>query len=159
MKFLLTRGEWTGTFDQLKALAETWRSAIDKRSLGQLAKAWQERHSNNSGKSRVDEPPPSGGIAFRVDFPMEQQQREQFASRLKDVVDARNQMAHHFLEQFNLTTLDDCRRALADLKQKGTTINSLRKETDVLANAMRDSVKVVFAKLETELKQKPNSLR
>ena len=151
LKFILTQGEWNGSFEKLTSLANTWRAPSDKHTLGQLAQAWRERHGNDKMAKTITEPPESGGISFRVDFHLKPQQRARLESSLKDVVDTRNQTIHHFLQQFSLATLESCRDALAHLQKNRAAIDHLRKDISGLATTCRDTLVQAFTEISAQL--------
>ncbi len=124
LKSLLAHHEVSGPPAELQTRQAERVAALATTSLGNLAKALFESYvvaRAEDGASPVDDRidvAESTEITIRTRMTLEMAP-EDFAKTkdaIKELVDLRNALVHHFIETFNLWTVDGCARAIEHLK-------------------------------------------
>jgi hypothetical protein len=113
MKAVLAHHELAGPVDELEALREERAKTFSRKSLGQLAGALFETYVvvEDTAHSVLDESKApidkiSMGLQVRMETSVEGW--EQTRSAVNDLVAMRNDLVHHFIEQFDLWTEAGC---------------------------------------------------
>lgn len=110
LKFLLMNGAIDGYGSELQARREEKGAAISKKTMGQLVGDFVKGHLGPE-TSRREAPAELREVwfSFRFDVEADQEFYEQRRTALADIVAERNELIHHLLPQWNLTSSDSTR--------------------------------------------------
>lgn len=126
LKALVAHGDIAGPPAGLQAVREAQLACAQKKTLGTLVGMLTERHLTSAEEDdRTDEPQGDGGIWFRFRFQvgLDANQHQATTAALKDLVDLRNELVHHFLQRFNIWESQGCIDADAYLDASYETID------------------------------------
>jgi len=125
LKSLLAHHEVEGPLADLQVRQAERVAALATTSLGNLAKALFESYvvaRAKNGASTVDDGVDSAGsteitIRTRMTLEMAPEDFGKTKDAIKELVDLRNALVHHFIETFNVWTVDGCARAAEHLTE------------------------------------------
>lgn len=153
LKALVARSDIAGPPNQLQALRDEKIACAQKKTLGTLVGMLTENclTTSEAGESTNDEGNASGGIWIRSRFQMEldPDRYETTKSDLKELVDLRNELVHHFLERFNFWEADGCTAADNFLDQSFETIDGHFLTLREWMNGMENSRAMLASFMET----------
>ena len=92
--------------------------------MGQLVGQWNQR-TTLEDEQEIDDDALNGRAYFRFSFGLED--GEWMNERLKQLVELRNELVHHFLSRFELTSEVSCQEAISYLAMAANTIKDNRK--------------------------------
>lgn len=126
LKALVAHGDIAGPPAGLEAVQDAQVVSAHKLTLGSLVGKLTERHltATDEGDS-TDEPQGDGGIwlRFRFQVGLDASQHQATTAALKELVDLRNELVHHFLHRFNIWECQGCIDAEAYLDASFETID------------------------------------
>ncbi|MBS1131997.1 MAG: hypothetical protein H6R16_2999 [Proteobacteria bacterium] len=153
LKALVAHSDIAGPPDQLQAVRDEKIACAQKKTLGTLVGMLTEGclTTSEADESADHEANTSGGFWFRTRFQMEldPDQYETTKSDLKELVDLRNELVHHFLERFNFWEADGCAAADAFLDESFETIDGHFLTLREWVNGMENSRAMLASFMET----------
>ena len=144
LKFLLSRGSFSGTASQLKQLMQERTEKVGKQMMGELIKPLIKAHL-----TPVDPAPTelSEGeaisISLNVTFHHTDEERAAFQKELEGLVAERNELVHHALSRFALDSVAGCQAAIAELKRQNERFMPMRNKLKQMVAAMADMHKLI----------------
>ena len=105
LKALVAHGDIAGPPSALQAVRDAQVACAQKKTLGSLVGMLTERHLTSAEEDdSTEEPQGDGGAWFRFRFQvgLDASQRQATTAALKELVDLRNELVHHFLQRFNI---------------------------------------------------------
>lgn len=126
LKALVAHGDVAGPPAELLAVQDTQVACAQKKTLGTLVGMLTERHLTSAeGGDSAEEPKGNVGEWFRFRFRVEldNSQHQATMAALKELVDLRNELVHHFLQRFNIWDHQDCLNADDYLEASFETID------------------------------------
>lgn len=126
LKALVAHGEIAGPPAGLQSMQDAQVACAQKKTLGALVARLTERHLTSvEVDDSAEEPQGDGGAWFRFRFQvgLEASQHEATNAALKELVDLRNELVHHFLQRFNVWERQGCIDADAYLDATFETID------------------------------------
>lgn len=126
LKALVAYGDVAGPPAGLQAVRDAQVACAQKKTLGTLVGMLAERHLTSAEQNEsTDEPRGDGGIWFRFRFRvgLDASQHQATTAALKELVDLRNELVHHFLQRFNIWESQGCIDADAYLDASYETID------------------------------------
>jgi OST-HTH/LOTUS domain len=122
MKTILAHHELAGPVETLEAQRASRLAKFSDKSLGTLVKALFETYVVKEGFEREllpeDKTPADRvSLAFASRLSMTPERWELTKAAVEDLVDMRNGLVHHFIEQFDVWTTDGCVHAAAHLDE------------------------------------------
>ena len=139
LKFLLSRGSFSGTPSQLKQLMQERTERVGKQMMGELIKPLIKTHL-----TPIDPAPAelSEGetisISLNVTFQHTDEERAAFQAELEALVAERNEMVHHALSRFQLHSVAGCQAASAELKRQNERFIPMRNKLKQMVATMTD---------------------
>ncbi|MGB5909187.1 MAG: OST-HTH/LOTUS domain-containing protein [Stenotrophomonas maltophilia] len=126
VKTLVAHGDIAGPPAGLQAVREAQVACAQKKTLGSLVGMLTERHLTSAEEDDgTDEPQGDGSMWFRFRFQvgLDASQHQATTAALKELVDLRNELVHHFLQRFNILEPQGCMAADAYLDASYETID------------------------------------
>lgn len=126
LKTLVAHGDIAGSPAALQSVQDAQVARAQKNTLGTLVGILTERHLTSAEEDgSTDEPQGDGGIWFRFRFQvgLDASQHQATTAALKELVDLRNELVHHFLQRFNIWEPQGCIAADAYLDASYETID------------------------------------
>lgn len=126
LKALVAHADIAGPPTELQAVQDAQLACTQKKTLGTLVGMLTERHLTSADEDDgTEEPLGDGGIWFRFRFNLvlDANQHQATAAALKELVDLRNELVHHFLQRFNIWEPQGCIAADAYLDASYETID------------------------------------
>jgi len=126
LKALVAHGDVAGPPAELVAVRDAQVASAQKKTLGTLVGMLTERHLTSAeNDDGTDEPQGDGGLWFRFRFQvgLDASQHQATTAALKELVDLRNELVHHFLQRFNISESQACMAADAYLDASYETID------------------------------------
>jgi hypothetical protein len=122
LKAMNAHNELSGPVDQLNAIREQKIASTRKATMGTLVKMLTESYLAPLGSDEENSRIPidsdtHGWVSYRCKLEMSDEQFETTKTGLRELVDLRNNLAHHFSDQFNLWSAAGCVAADASLEQ------------------------------------------
>lgn len=141
MKAMLANHELVGTMDKLAELRASKEKAHSNKTLGQLTTALFETLVVPEGVERdllPDDTTPTDRIsfAFSTRVPMESARLAEAQRALAELVRVRNDLVHHFIDQFDLWTEAGCGEAITHLTDTYIRIDSHYEELQAWCRGM-----------------------
>ncbi|MFX1671641.1 OST-HTH/LOTUS domain-containing protein [Paraburkholderia sp. A2WS-5] len=122
IKVLLVNHEITAEIDKLTQAQAQRAEEFATNTLGVLVKKLRgsflvtgETHSPLPERENADPHVPS--LSYKIALQMSAADHAQVAGGLDALVSSRNQLVHHFIDQFNLGSIDDCAAAQTHLSE------------------------------------------
>lgn len=126
LKALVAHSDIAGPPAELEAVRDAQVASAHKKTLGTLVGILAERHLTSASKDgSPDEPADDSGPWFRFRFQvgLDANQHQATTTALKELVDLRNELVHHFLQRFNIWEPQGCEAADAYLDASYETID------------------------------------
>lgn len=140
MKVLLGERDISGAVQSHNDTRVAPTTDVRRKTLGTLAGEFLGDYLTSDGNAEAASPPVEDGSAsFRIRLRVELSPDDftQTESSIKELVLLRNNLVHHFVEQYDLRSADGCRRAesalIAASDQIKHSLDSLREEAIALA--------------------------
>ena len=118
LKQLMTSARLEGTVHSMQANFDERRARIHKQTLGQLAGQFVDDVLADAGEREAPENVDEAWFSFSFTIQTDSAFVEQHAAEMKAVVDARNDLIHHFLPRWSPASEDSTRAALAYLDEQ-----------------------------------------
>jgi hypothetical protein len=126
LKALVAHGDIAGPPAGLQAVRDAQVACAQKKTLGTLVGMLTERHLTSAADAdSAEEPQGDGGMWFRFHFQvgLDASKHQATTAALKELVDLRNELVHHFLQRFNIWERQGCIDADAYLDTSFETID------------------------------------
>lgn len=111
----------SGFSDELAANVERDRQVLGSKTLGHLVGQWSQR-TTLGDEQEIDDDVLNGRAYFRFSFGLEG--GEWMNEKLKQLVELRNELVHHFLSRFALNSEASCQEAISYLSTAANTIEN-----------------------------------
>jgi len=127
LKSLVAHRDLAGPPARLQAIRDAQVASVQKQTLGTLVGMLTENYltpSQDDDAASEDESGDGGlWVRFRSQIELDPERYEAIRAALKELVDLRNELVHHFLERFNIWEADGCTAADAHLDASFETID------------------------------------
>ncbi|WP_454833537.1 OST-HTH/LOTUS domain-containing protein [Pseudomonas lini] len=128
LKAMVADGELSGPADRLHTIREQKIACVQKKTMGTLVGILTESFltlpPRNEEESKMDaDAGDQNGFSYRCQLEMPAEHYEATKAALKELVDLRNELVHHFLERFDLWSESGCQAADGFLEESYETIN------------------------------------
>ncbi len=141
LKQLMASARIEGTLQSMQTKLDERRAKIQKQTLGQLAGQFVDDvladAGERDGPENVDEAWFSFGFSIQADSAFV----EQHTAEMKAVVDARNDLIHHFLPRWSPASDDSTREALAYLDEQRARALPMRDRLLGFVNSVQSAAK------------------
>lgn len=116
IKTLVAQHEFSGSASDLDAVLVARVDGVSRKTLGMLVGAFLGSYlvtgeGNPGPEPEIHGPQRDASVSFRFQLSLPEADFSQAESDLKELVQLRNTLVHHFVEQHELDSLDGCRRA------------------------------------------------
>jgi len=108
-----------GSVEAILKLQQDKVDAVQNKTLGQLIRVLTDGYLAASEPAEVDEPPTdqASWVRFQSRMLLSEERYQKTKSALSELVSLRNLLVHHFIDRFDLWSLDGCREAQAFLQE------------------------------------------
>ena len=139
LKQLMTGARLEGTVNSQQANLESRRARIHKQTLGQLAGQFVDDVLADAGE--LDAPENIDEVWFSFGFTIQTDSGfvEQHTAEMKAIVDARNDLIHHFLPRWSPASEDSTRAALAYLDEQRASAMPMRDRLKSFAKSLQEA--------------------
>lgn len=118
LKHLMSNALVEGTITSFQAQQDARRAKIHKQTLGQLAGQFVDDVLADAGDREAPDSAKDAWFSFSFTIQADSAFVEQHTSEMKEVVNARNDLIHHFLPRWSPTSADSTLAALAYLDRQ-----------------------------------------
>jgi len=147
LKVMMSSSRWQGPASELQAIHERRAVTVQKQTLGQLAGKFAEDVLADAGDTRELHAADEAWISFGFTISADSNFVEQHQVEMEAVIDARNDLIHHFLPRWNPAS-DESTRAVNDyLDAQRAKALPMRDRMLSFARSMQDAVKMHAAAL------------
>lgn len=126
-KVIVTHGELSGPADRLHTIREQKIASAQKKTMGTLVGMLTESFLTQSPQNEESQTETDAGdqiwFSYRHQLEMPAEHYEATKAALKELVDLRNKLVHHFIERFDLWSESGCQAADGFLEESYETIN------------------------------------
>lgn len=141
LKQLMTSARLEGTVHSMQTNLEARRARIHKQTLGQLAGQFVDDVLADAGEREAPESVEEAWFSFGFTIHTDSAFIEQHAAEMKAVVDARNDLIHHFLPRWSPASEDSTRAALEYLEQQRAEALPMRERLQGFVNSLQEAAK------------------
>jgi len=142
LKQLMTGARFEGTIQSLQPNLEERRARIHKQTLGQLAGQFVDDVLSDAGERDAPESLSEAWFSFGFTIQTDSAFVEQHTAEMKSVVDARNDLIHHFLPRWLPTSEDSTRAALDYLDEQRAKALPMRDRLQGFAKSIQEATKM-----------------
>lgn len=154
LKQLMTSARLEGTVHSMQANFDERRARIHKQTLGQLAGQFVDDVLADAGEREAPENVDEAWFSFGFTIQTDSAFVEQHAAEMKAVVDARNDLIHHFLPRWSPASEDSTRAALAYLDEQRAKALPMRDRLQGFVKSLQEA-----AKAHAEFMSSPEAAR
>ncbi len=154
LKQLMTGARIEGTVKSMQANFDDRQAKIHKQTLGQLAGQFVDDVLADAGERDAPEHVEEAWFSFRFTIQTDSAFVEQHTAEMKAVVDARNDLIHHFLPRWSPASEDSTRAALEYLDRQRAQALPMRDRLQGFANSLQEA-----AKTHAEFMSSPEAAR
>lgn len=141
LKQLMTSARLEGTLHSMQANLDERRARIHKQTLGQLAGQFVDDVLADAGEREAPENVDQAWLSFGFTIQTDSAFVEQHTVEMKAVVDARNDLIHHFLPRWSPASEASTRAALAYLDEQRAQALPMRDRLQGFANSVQEAAK------------------
>lgn len=141
LKHLMSNTRFEGTVTSAQANHEERRTKIHKQTLGQLAGQFADDVLADAGERDAPENISEAWFSFGFTIQTDSAFVEQHTAEMKAVVDARNDLIHHFLPRWSPASEDSTRAALAYLDEQRAQALPMRDRLQGFVNSLQEAAK------------------
>jgi hypothetical protein len=127
LKAIVAHGELNGPVDRLHTIREQKIACAQKKTMGTLVGMLTENFLTQSPQNEESQTEADTGdqiwLSYRHQLEMPAQHYEATKVAIKELVDLRNKLVHHFIEHFDLWSESGCQAADGFLEESYETIN------------------------------------
>jgi hypothetical protein len=139
LKQLMTSARLEGTVHSMQANLDERRARIHKQTLGQLAGQFVDDVLADAGEREAPENVDQAWFSFRFTIQTDSAFVEQHTVEMKAVVDARNDLIHHFLPRWSPTSEDSTKAALAYLDEQRARALPMRERLQGFVKSLQEA--------------------
>lgn len=139
LKHLMSSARFEGTIALAQANHEERRAKIHKQTLGQLVGQFADDVLADAGERDAPENLSEAYVSFRFTIQTDSAFVEQHKAEMKAVVDARNDLIHHFLPRWAPASEQSTREALTYLDDQRARAVPMRDRLQGFAKALQDA--------------------
>ena len=139
LKQLMAGARFEGTVKSLQANLEDRRARIHRQTLGQLAGQFVDDVLADAGERDAPENVNEAWFSFGFTIQTDSGFVEQHTAEMKAIVDARNDLIHHFLPRWSPASEDSTLAALAYLEEQRTSALSMRDRLQGFAKSLQEA--------------------
>lgn len=153
LKAMVAHSELAGPPEQLQALRDEKVACAHKKTMGTLMGMLTEGYLTPPRPESEEASADSGDrfwISFRFQMEMSSEQYEETKAALKELVDLRNELVHHFLQRFDLWESSGCEAADRYLDESYETIDGHYLILHGWAKAMDEARTTMASFMETQ---------
>jgi hypothetical protein len=141
LKQLMASARLEGTVKSMQANFEERQAKIHKQTLGQLAGQFVDDVLADAGERDAPENVDEAWFSFGFTIQTDSAFVEQHTAEMKAVVDARNDLIHHFLPRWSPASEDSTRAALDYLDQQRAQALPMRDRLQGFVNSLQEAAK------------------
>ncbi len=128
LKSLVAHHDIAGPPARLQAIRDAQVASVQKQTLGTLVGMLTDSYltPSQAEDAACEDESGDGGrlwVRFRSQIEVDPERYESMKTALKELVDLRNELVHHFLQRFNIWEVDGCTAADAHLDASFETID------------------------------------
>jgi len=127
LKVIVAHGELSGPADRLHTIREQKIACAQKKTMGTLVGMLTESYLTQSPQNEESQTEANVGdqiwFSYRHQLEMPAEHYEATKVAIKELVDLRNKLVHHFIEHFDLWSESGCQAADGFLEESYETIN------------------------------------
>lgn len=154
LKQLMTGARLDGTVQSIQANLADRRARIHKQTLGHLAGQFVDDLLADAGERDAPENINEAWFSFGFTIQTDSGFVEQHTAEMKAIVDARNDLIHHFLPRWSPASQDRTRAALAYLDEQRASALPMRERLQSFAKSLQEA-----ATAHTEFMASPEGTR
>jgi hypothetical protein len=139
LKHLMGSSRVEGTLASMQANLEERQSRFHKQTLGQLAGQFVDELLADAGEREGPEDLKEAWFSFGFTIQTDSAFVEQHTAEMKGVVDARNDLIHHFLPRWSPASNESTEAALAYLDEQRAKALPMRDRLQGYVNALHDA--------------------
>lgn len=141
LKQLMASARLEGTVKSMQANFEERQAKIHKQTLGQLAGQFVDDVLADAGERDAPENVDEAWFSFGFTIQTDSAFVEQHTAEMKAVVDARNDLIHHFLPRWSPASEDSTRAALEYLDHQRAQALPMRDRLQGFVNSLQEAAK------------------
>ena len=141
LKHLMSNSRIEGTLSSAQAMHEERRAKIHKQTLGQLAGQFVDDVLADAGEREGPEGINEAWFSFGFTIQADSAFVEQHTAEMKAVVDARNDLIHHFLPRWSPALEESTRAALTYLDEQRAQALPMRDRLQDFARSLEEAAK------------------
>lgn len=128
LKAMVAHSELSGPLERLQAIRDEKIACVHKKTLGTLVGMLTESYLklpnlSDESEQAEDEPNDQSWFGFRFQMELSEERFAETKAALKELVDLRNELVHHFLQRFDVWSSDGCVAAESYLDESYETID------------------------------------
>lgn len=139
LKHLMSNARFEGTVASAQSNHEERRAKIHKQTLGQLAGQFVDDVLADAGERGSPENLNEAWFSFEFTIQTDSAFVEQHTAEMKAIVDARNDLIHHFLPRWSPASEESTQTALAYLDEQRATALPMRDRLLGFAKSLQDA--------------------
>lgn len=139
LKQLVTTARFEGTATSLQANLEERRTKFHKQTLGQLAGQFVDDVLADAGERDAPENLEEAWFSFGFTIQTDSAFVERHTAEIRAIVDARNDLIHHFLRRWSPASRDSTEAALAYLDEQRAKALAMRDRLQAFERARQDA--------------------
>lgn len=139
LKHLMAASRFEGTAASMQADLEQRRSKIHKQTLGQLAGQFVDDVLADAGERDAPENLEEAWFSFGFTIQTDSAFVEQHTAEMKAVVDARNDLIHHFVPRWSPASRDSTEAALVYLDEQRAKALPMRDRLEGFVKSLQDA--------------------
>jgi hypothetical protein len=141
LKHLTSHARFEGTIASAQSNHEERRARIHKQTLGQVAGQFVDDVLADAGEQNSPENVNEAWVSFGFTIEADSAFVEQHTAEMKAVVDARNDLIHHFLPRWSPASEESTRAALAYLDEQRATALPMRDRLLAFSRTLQEAAK------------------
>ncbi|MFJ5296859.1 OST-HTH/LOTUS domain-containing protein [Pseudomonas sp. NPDC088368] len=152
LKAMVAHSELSGPPEQLQTIRDEKVAFAHKKTLGFLVGMLTENYlklPDLADESEQTEPIDQIWISFRCQLELPEERYAETTAALKELVDLRNELVHHFLQRFDLWGLDGCIAAETYLDESYETVDGHYLTLRDWAKSMDEARQLMVSFMET----------
>lgn len=145
LKSFITQAELSGPANSISQRQAKRENKYRNMTLGQLVKELtQDVIVSEKMREQADYDTPEPHFGFRLQLALNDQMYERLTSDLSQLVMTRNNLVHHFIEQFDLTNTVGCEAVLNELRGRYSSVKDAHNFPAQFFNAFSQVMKAAF---------------
>lgn len=153
LKAMVAHSELSGPPERLQAIRDEKIACAHKKTLGTLVGMLTESYlklPDLADEPEQAEPSDQIWVSFRCQMELSEERYAETKVALKELVDLRNELVHHFLQSFDLWSVDGCLAAESYLDESNETIDGHYLTLRDCAKSMDEARKLMVSFMQTK---------